>query len=264
MTIQILNQSFKGISTLAITRLTDNVVYNWPSPATFNVASNIEEKIQMTRNELGEKARAGTYKMGEMPELTISYEYLQPEMIAYRLGNQLASGNFSTSIPRQVRVIAEDVPADAVTGIYGALTLDAEAIASVTRNSVSVPLTRVDTASFVNTAEDTFAVGAEGALKFSANLVAANEIVTIVTPVSNLAATHISDLLVGPISVKAKLVTSRNTVTLFEAPNASVNLAGANFDFGGEGTSEIGLYLNNVPGTCRAWNMYNTPLVIQC
>lgn len=264
MTIQIVNQSYKGISTLAITRLNDGVVYNWPSPETFTVAQNIEEKQQMTRNELGEKVRASTYKMGETPELNISYGFIQPEMISFRLGNQLASGTFDTAIPRQIQATATDIPADVTGGIYFLAAEDADATASVTRNSISTQITRQPFATFDGTIADSYAIGLNGALKFSDNLVAAQEIVTIVTPVSGLTAVNISDLLVGPIEVRAKLVTSRNTVDLFETRSATVNLSGANFDFGGDGNSEIGLYLNNVPGRCRSWDLYSTENTVSC
>jgi hypothetical protein len=264
MTIQIANRSYKGISTLTITRLTDNVVYSFPSPSTFSVASNIEEKIQMTRNELGEKARANTFKMGETPELTVSYDFLQAEMVAFRLGRQLATGTFATSIPRQVLVTQEDVPADASGGIYFPVAADAAAIASVIVAGISTPLTRQPFATFDNTDPLSFAVGGNGALKFSTDLVAQREVVTLVIPVTGLTAVSLSDALVGPLAIRAKVSTSTGTVDLFECLNASVNLSTANFDFGGEGGSEMGFYLNSVPGECQSWRLFSTPLTLQC
>jgi hypothetical protein len=265
MTIQALNKSYKGVSQISLTRLDDNVTFAFPSPETFSISSNIEEKIQMTRNEFGEKVRGGTFKMGEMPELSISYGYVQPEMIAFRLGQRLAEGTVDTEIPRQV-IAADSIPADATGGLYFGIAADpATAIASIIVDSISVPLTRQPFATFAPATPLSYAVGANGALLFSTDLVAAKESVTLVLPITGATVASISDLLVGPLAIKAKLVDSTNGVTLISIPNATVNLSGANFSFGSDENSEIGFYVNSTPGACRSWDLYVlSGVTVQC
>ena len=264
MTISIVNQSYKGISELSIVRLNDNVVFNWPQPATFTVAPNITEKVQMTRNSLGEKVFAGSYTIAEASELTVSYEYITAEMVSFRLGNQLAAGSVDTKIPRVVTANQTQIAADATGGIYFGVALDAPTTGSVTRNGISTALTQTTVALFDEATDDTFAIGANGAISLADNLVAAREVLTFVIDVEGLAAASISDLLVGPIALRAKLVTSNNTVDLFEAKAAYINLGAANFDFGGEGNSDIAFRLSTPPGECRSYQVYTTNAVVRC
>ena len=264
MTISIVNQSYKGISGLSITRLTDDAVFNWPQPATFTVAPNITEKVQMTRNSLGEKVFAGSYTTGEAAELTVSYEYITAEMVSFRLGNQLAAATVSTKIPRVITASQTVIPADTTTGIYYGVALDAETVGSVTRNGISTALTQSTVAAFDETDDDTFAVAANGAISLADNLVDEQEVITLVLPVASLTAAKISDLLVGPVELRCKLITSNNTVDLFEAKAAYINLSSANFDFGGEGNSDIAFRLSTPPGACRSWDLYSTSAKVAC
>lgn len=261
MTIAINTRTFVGISDLKIQRQSDGVVYSWPQPETFVLSTNVEQRTQTGRDTQGKMVRLNSYVGGEMPQLSIQYQYLQPEMVAFQIGKQLASGTFDTFIPRSLAVLKGEYAAAALGYLYnGVDVLDAEAAgtlagasASVTRDGISTALTRQPFATFAPATENSFAVGDDGALKFSNNLVASQELVTMLIP-SAVTGARLSEVFVGPLRVFATLVDTRNRVTLFEAFNASADLEGRSIDFN-SGSVEISLLLNNLPGTCGSWSV---------
>ena len=263
MTIIVNNRTYVGISSLLMKRKSDNVVLTWPVPNTFVLNTNIEQRIQESRNSQGRRVRSGSYVAGETPDLTVSYSYIQPEMISFNTGNEQASGTFGTFIPRLIEVSQAAYPADATGFLFNGVTEDdATASASVTRAGISTELTRVAFAAFDGTTDDQWALGADGALAFSDNLVTAGDVVAVLVP-SDVTGIRLSDVLVGPHEVYATLVDTRNKVSVFEATNVTPNLEGRSIDFGSEGM-EISLFLNNPPGTCRSYNIINTELSVAC
>ena len=77
---------------------------------------------------------------------------------------------------------------------------DANAEASVTRDGLSTQLTQQNFGTFDGTSpanDDSFALGADGALLFSDNLVTNNDVVALLIPHS-VTGIRLSDILVGP------------------------------------------------------------------
>lgn len=263
--IEIANRSFVGLATLTMQRVADGVIYNWPVPNTFNLSTNIEIQQKETRTSQGRKTRAGSFVKGEMPELSINYTYLQPEMIGFQVGNQLAAGTLDTGIPRYLEVTKNEYPGAAAGFLFNGMAEDlAGVVGSVlTDAGLSVALTYGTYATFDPTTDNSFAFGADGALKFSDNLVANRDIVMILAP-STVAGNVLSEAVVGTHRLYATLINDQNKVTLFKAENVTPNLEGTSIEFGGDGGMEIKLYLNNVPGSCRAWDFVETDISVAC
>lgn len=266
MTISINNRTFVGIAYLTLERLSDGVILTWPAPQNFVLNPGIEQVEQMGRDALGREVRTNTYVRAVKPELTVSYQYLQPEMIGYMVGEELISGTFDTSYPKLLTVTSATFAADTTGGILNGISADIDAKASVIREgSISTLLTRQPFATFTGTSpanDDSFAIGANGALKFSDNLVTNSDVVALLIPVS-VTGTKISDVLVGEHRVYATLVDTQNQVVLFEAYNVEPNLNGRTINFG-ESSSEFSFYVNNPPGGCRAWNLVDTGKSVAC
>jgi len=264
MTLDSLNRTFVGVSSLVIKRKSDNTVLNWPIPSTFNLDIGIEQRVQESRNNQARKVRASSYVAGEQPTLSISYSQIQPEMIGFSVGNQLATGTFATYIPKVLQVTKASYPAS-TTGFlfFGVAADEALATASYTKDGVSTKLTREVFATFDGETDDTYAVGDDGAVKFSDNLVSGQQVVTYLVP-SDVTGLRISDVLVGTHEVYATMVDTLNQVSIFEAYAATPNLEGRSIDFGGEGGLEISLFLNNPPGECRAWNLISLTDKVAC
>lgn len=272
MTIQINTRTFVGISNLLLQRQSDGVIFSWPQPETFVLNTNIEEVEQFGRSQDGRRARLATYVNAELPTLSITYSYISGEMLAFSVGKQMASGTFDTFVPRSLVVQEAEYSAAASGFLYnGVLATDAEAAGALNGASasytdpdtkVSTALTRQAYASFNAATDDSFAVGDDGALKFSTNLVSSNTLVTMLIPAS-IAGSKISETLVGPLRLYATMISTNNTVTIFEAPNCSASLAGRSADFGA-GNLEMSLFLNNVPGSCGSWSIIETPQSVLC
>jgi hypothetical protein len=261
MTIQIATRTFKGISNLNLTRLSDNTVLNWPAPDNFVLDLGIEQRVQFTRDNTGNRVRAGSYKAGENPSLSISYGFIQPEMISFKIGTQFASQTLSTYLPHQVLVNKTSFAAGAVGTLFnGVVADDSKAIASKTVNGLSVALTQADFATFDGSVDDQFALGADGALKFSANLVATQEVVTVSIP-ADVTGLALSDVVVGAHRLNAKLVDNSNKAFLFEAYSVTPNLEGGSIEFGAE-NMDIPLFLNSSAG-CSSYNLIDTGLTVQ-
>jgi hypothetical protein len=272
MTIQINTRTFVGISNLLLQRQSDGVIFSWPQPETFVLNTNIEEVEQTGRATDGRKTRLNTYINGEMPTLNITYSYISGEMLAFQVGKLMSSGTFDTFVPRSLVVREAEYDAAASGFLYnGVLATDAEAAGALNGaaasytdpdTKVSTALTRQAFASFNAATDDSFAVGDDGALKFSTNLVSANTLVTMLIPAS-IAGAKISETLIGPMRMYATMISTDNTVTIFEAPNCSASLAGRSADFGA-GNLEMSMFLNNETGTCGSWSIIETPLSVGC
>jgi hypothetical protein len=202
-----------------------------------------------------------------MPDLSIQYSYIQPEMIGFQIGNQMATGTFGTFAPRSLVVTKASYPAAAEGYLFEGVTADpVTAQGSVIRAGLSTPLTRTAFAAFAGVSpanDDSFAVGADGALMFSDNLVTNRDVVMLLLPIS-IIGIRLSDILIGPHSLYATLVNTENKLTFFEAFSVTPNLEGRSVDFGGEGGMELGLFLNNPPGECRAFQITDSQIRVGC
>ena len=243
MTVSINNRNYVGFSYLAITRKKDGVLLNLPAPQTFVLTPNYMQRVQETRNSLGRATRADNYIRGEMGELSISFQYLQPELIAFSLGQDMETGTFATYFPVLTTAKASIPGGAAGTILEGITADDANTTASYTVDGISTELTRQAFGTFDGTSptnDNNFAVGADGALLFS-------------------------DVLLGAVSIEAGLISSDgNRVDIFRASNAKPNVEGQTFDFGGEGTTNINLFLNNQPGECTAWELIISGKNVTC
>ncbi len=261
MAVAINNRTYYGISALAITRTRDGVIYSFPTPDSFVVTPNVQQKIQNGRNAQGQSTRLRSYKAGEFPELVISYAVMRPELISFQVGNELVAGSFLTKIPKLLLVTQTTYPA-AATGFVGKGTVvDAVTSASIVQGNLSVPLSQVPYVSGTPlTGPLTFSVGVDGALIFSSDVV--GQVVSLVIPCTMLANSW-TDLILGDHSLNAAMVDTENQVTFFSAPLMTPNLEGAQINPSAEGT-ELRFFLNTPPGACRAFNIYETELKVAC
>lgn len=254
MTITVNQRTYVGMSSLLMKRKSDGVVLTWPVPNNFVLNTNIEQKIQMGRNAQGRAVRTGTYVTSETPEISINYSYIQPEMISFNTGNQMASGTFESYIPKSLEVTRGSYAGDSAGFILeGVVADDPRVAASITKGDLSVALTRQPFASFDPATVESYALGVDGAMLFSDDLVSEKAVVSILVPHS-VSGIRLSDVLVGPHELYATLIDTRNKVSIFEALNVTPNISGKSIDFGGEGL-EISLYLNALPGSCTSWNI---------
>jgi len=105
-----INRTFKGLADLRLRRLSDGLIWCLPTPSTFAVDNGIEQKVQMTRNQLGEMTRAGSYVSGRTPTLRLNYGAIQPELLQFRIGNYFQTkANTELSLSKAVDVFQTDI-----------------------------------------------------------------------------------------------------------------------------------------------------------
>ena len=264
---------YKGMSDLKIVRQSDKVVMCWRKPGSFTVDDAYDQKEQKTSNELGEETLAGRTTRGVMSTITIGYPGLTPEMIAFRSGgNQLETGSFTTSYPRTEKVEKGEYAGASASDIFGHGSpadpgmdgLSRKAYASISKNNISTPLTQQLYANYETwrATPMSFAIGANGARRYSDDLVAANEVVALDIPIT-ATSQRISDLIVGGVTVSAKVVDNDNKIHLFKAFSAIIDLSSANVDFKADNV-EVKLSLIEAPPECRLWQMYATGQRVAC
>jgi hypothetical protein len=261
MTVSINNRTYFGVSSLALTRIRDGVIYNFPTPDTFVISPNIQQKIQTGRNKQGQSTRLRSYKSGEFPDLLISYTVMRPELISFQVGNELVTGSVGVDIPLLQLIDSTTYPAAAVGFLGHGVVEDVVASASTTENNLSVPLTQVPFVAgtpLVGPLE--FSVGEDMALIFSNDLL--GKVVSLSVP-CDVTANYWSDLILGDHTVTAALVDTEGQVTIFNAPLITPNLEGSQINTGAE-TTELRFFLNTPPGACRAFNMYETEFKVAC
>lgn len=260
-----INRTFVGVSDLKIQRLSDNVVMNLPLPQGFSLETGKENRVQYSRNKLGRRVRIGSFITGEDPVLNISYSNMQPEIMAFRLGNYFKPVTkelftaFSFDLGSSNSTEFEGVTDPTQFG-YG-IAADQEVFASITRNNLSVPLTQETYAGFTASSTDTFAQGENGAFKFSDNLLDEKQVVSaLVTYEAN--GLHISEELVGNHRLVAQMTTTEGEIVLFIAPLCKPISEGA-IDFTAE-SMDISLSFITPFGSCQAYDIVYTGLYVDC
>lgn len=262
MTISILNETFKGISELKVLRHKDNLLMHWPTPNNFVLQDTKEQRMQYTRDWMGRRTRANTYVVASDASLSISYSHVQPELLAFRIGTYFEEKTNDVYFVRSYTVTKDSYPAYA-TGAFGnGIVADADAKASIKTAYSTEELTAQPYATFNGSTAKSFAVGANGAVKFSTDLVTNRETVSLMVPYT-LTGLSIGDELVGAHSIVANLVTSENKVVVFTAFNVTPNLDGASIDPSAEGL-EVPMFVNIVPGTCTSYQLTYTNKIVEC
>lgn len=254
--------TFKGVADLKMRRLADGILLNTPVPQTFRVENGIEQTIQMTKNGQGESTRSNNYIKGRMPTLSIAFSHMNPELLAFRIGNYFETMTVTDmALPYTIRVDKNNFPPATSSNKLGfTIVADEPSVASATVDHISTPLTQQDFASFAPATPMSFAIGDAGAMKFSDDLVAAVATVSVEIPYT-VTGLGIGSTIVGPHKVTAKIIGNDNEVVLFQAPNVTVNFDGSGIDVGAD-TLEIPLFINN--SGCQPYRMLFTGQYVSC
>lgn len=263
MTVSVLNRTFKGIAELKLKRSKDGAILHLPTPNTFMVDNNVEEKIQYTRTAQGERSRAGSYISGREPVLKISYSHVQPETLQFKIGNEFEEKTSELKFAKSYTITQSVYPAVDTSGTLGYnVVVDAPTQVSITRNNVSFQLTQVPFSSFDATVADTFAIGARLIVKFSNNLVAASETASMLTT-ETFTGLGIGDNIVGAHSIIANIITTQNQLVIFRANYIVPSIAGSGFDASAEQV-EVPFFINTQAGECFPYEMFWTNVTLSC
>jgi len=264
-TIAQFNETFKGVSEIKLQRLSDNAILQLPIPASFMIDNQIEQRQQVGRDGQGLKVRTGSYPIGKMPIIKLVYSYMQPELLQFKIGNEFATTTDEISVIKTYRITQNTYPAITNNTQLGyGVTQDQSSQAAIKRNSVSVQLTQQPFNTFDPTIEDSFAVGAAMAVKFSNNLVSEVDICTIITQES-ASILSLSDNPVEEYQLLALTVTTLNQIVNVKVFSCFPSFDGSTIDFsGGAESIEIPLFVNHIEGNCIDYDIIWTGQYVNC
>ena len=148
-----------------------------PSPAEFSWDFGLEQQEITQTSELGETYTDDLVTTSKSPQITATYGTLTKELFAIKTGLKLAT-QADIGIYAKTIQVKQDTYLPVITGQDGFGMVADTASASVLRNGISIPLTRTAFASPVGTT-DSFSQGLNATFKFSPDIVAAGEYVTV-------------------------------------------------------------------------------------
>lgn len=259
--IRINNRSYKSISRLNIEFLDDLIILNSPVPTSFQLSEGIEQREQKGKNDNGESVRLFSFPIARMGTLSVGYEHMQDELAAARLGVRLEERSYSTRYPLKLWVTKAEYAGAEVGKLGYGLSEDVNIgtvnapRGSVTRGELSVAITQAVWANYSTwrATPRQFAIGENGALRFSDDILAAKDVISLSVPVTGTVSLF-SDRSVGTVRIEALVVDNLDRVHFVEVYNATMDLSDAGIDMGAD-TMDLKFFLNTPPGYCRSWNM---------
>lgn len=226
------DRTIRGMGDFTFVNLDTGVPVNVLSPSRLQIAHGTVQQRIPTTNSAGFQIQGAAYPVGFDYTAQVSFNVFQPELLEMKMGSLFESvTNRTLTMVKKVEVYATSMPA-LTSGDFG-YNISADptgAKATVTVNNVSTLLSRVSFSSHDASVNNTYAIGANGSLKFATNLL--NKAVTLTIPYSVTGRAWGADPL-PQYSVHANFVTTDGETVIVEIPKVSVNLDGSGFMPGG-------------------------------
>lgn len=259
------NKSFVGLSNLTLTRNSDGLVMNFPKPMSFVLADNTETRQQNTRTDSGKMSRINQYSIAQNSELTVSYSSVQPELIAFQLNKSMEPvTGLEVYLPRTILVSNNgEFPGASLTTQLGyGIVADEPSTGSYT-DLITTALEQESYSTWNTWKTQTtpaFAVGENGALRFTDNLI--RKQVTLSIPWT-INASKMTESLLGDFQITATMVDSLNKVHFVYIPSAQVNPSGVAIDASAE-NFEFRFMLYTPGGRCTPYDLIETGYTVNC
>jgi hypothetical protein len=255
-TNNIVNYGFKSVPrNIIYTDNTTGIIHVTPSASKFVLATGLTEIKKQAASQLGVKVTATTVIDAEEPLMTLSYGTLNAFTAGLLFGRSFAVQTLASYLAKNNVLLSGNSIAGATSAGqegYGLAADPAGAIASQFNNNLDVPLTYVTPYSTFDPVGTTnsFAVGANGALKFSNNLIGYP--VSWLIPVPTASRLALTGNTFFDFNVKVFFLDLQNRVSLFEATSVKPVL-GKNFDPSAESV-DIELRVNYDGSTCAPYS----------
>ena len=244
--------------------LVTDLVYNWKPPQNIQINPNRQTRKTTRRNALGESITDDIIPQGSDPVATLTYSGYNFEMMAFAMGKQIESGTFDLTMPLQMQVKEATYPAKTTGQVGHGIVADAVTYASKTDTTgakKSVPLTQQPFATFSPTTANSFAVGANGALKFSDNLVADQTFVTL--SVSRAVTGNKMGDFLNPHEISGLVVGTDKRVMMLYIPEVIIDPSQGQFDAGSE-QLQIPMQIIQPIDWCDPFLLVDTAEIVAC
>lgn len=222
----------KGITGMAIfdKSSTPKVAYPIDTPGSAELDPGIEEILSETRSELGEIVIESAIIDAQRPIISATLPGLTPTALALRLGKKLETATGTSAVEKRIRLTAtNNTYAGASSGQEGnGMSADQTTSYAWVLSGLGIPtaLTRQTHASFdpaVTT--NSFSQGANGAYKFSENLIGSD--VFFQFPQSGLSLLQIGEASLDDLEVNITVVMRDLKLFRLEIPSCSIDLGGS-------------------------------------
>lgn len=253
-------------STLATLRdLKTGKVYNWKTPTNITINPGRQTRKTNRRNALGESITDDIIPQGSDPIATLTYSGFNFEMLAFAMGKEVESSTYTgVTMPFQLQVKTATYPARTTGQVGYGVTADAVTYASKTDTTgakFSTPLTQQPFATFSATTDDSFAIGANMALKFSDNLVEDGAFVTL-SITRSITGNSMGDPL-GPHEFNGLVVgTDKRTMLIF-IPEVIIDPSQGQFDPSSE-QLQIPMQIIQPFDWCDPFKLIDTAETVYC
>jgi hypothetical protein len=205
-----------------------------PSNGTYN--SGVTETEITSVNCLGEQIVSDSYVNERKPTLSFTYGGKTKEVLAAFFGLELANGTKTTAFAKSIEVTAASYAAS-TSGYsgFGATANNTNSYAYyLTNDGIATELTRQTFGSFNPATPNSWAQGADGALLFSTDVVAARRYVTFYVPYDSTNSDYLSTTPQVDYTADIFFVNINKDVGHFIFDSVSANLTeNAEFEFGG-------------------------------
>lgn len=255
---------FVANTLVTVRDLQTGLVYNWKSPQNIQINPNRQTRKTTRRNPLGESVTDDIIQQGSDPVATLTYSGYNFEMMSFAMGKQVESGTFDITQPMQLQVKTATTPAKTTGQVGFGIVVDAVSYGSKTDTTgakKSAPLTQQPFATFTGTTDDSFAVGANGALKFSDNLVEDQAFVTL--SVSRSVIGNKMGEFLNPHEISGLVVGTDKRVMMLFIPEVIIDPSQGQFDASSE-QLQIPMQIIQPLDWCDPFLLVDTAEMVSC
>ena len=231
---QLQQRKLKGLTGAAIFDKTvvPKLAYIIDTPTSPEIDPGIEEQLNETTSELGEIVIESTLITAQRPTISMTVPGLSPTVLALRNARKLQAitGTATSAVEKRIRLTASNKTfAGATSGKEGnGMVADQVASLAWVFGGLGIPtaLTRQAHASFdPAVTDDSFSQGADGAYKFSDNLVGSDVMYTF--PQSGLNSLELSEDSLTDLEINFTAVMRDLRLFRVEIPSATIDLGGS-------------------------------------
>lgn len=226
------NRKPKGITGMAVfdKSVTPKVAYPIDTPGTAELDPGIEELLGETRSPTGEIVIESAIINAQRPIISTTLPGLTPTALALRLGKKLETATGASAVEKRIRLTAtNNTKTGAASGQEGnGMSADQTTSYAWVLSGLGIPtaLTRVAHSSFdPSVTNNSFSQGADGAYKFSENLIGSD--VFYQFPQSGLSLLQIAETSLDDLEVNITVVMRDLKIFRLEIPSCSIDLGGS-------------------------------------
>lgn len=255
----LVDRTIRGIGNFVFYDIEAEKVLNIQKGVGFQIVDNTVQGRIQTTSTAGYMVYGDNYPKGFDRQFSLQYNVQQPDVLQFKFANKFLQASSKVyNYPVNLEVYNTTIPGHTTGQIFYSVQEDDTANFSKTVSNATVKLTKVDYASFNASTDDTFAVGDNGELKFSTNLVNSYVSGYIELTLSGL---ELSSTPTPLMSVFGTVITTDNEVAILNIAKVKPNFEGTGY-YPGNDTIDLPFFIQDIAGKTTPYDLMYTGLVI--